>query len=104
MIPDLHVSRVCSNFAFESTGVDYLGPLLVKQVFPEFDDENLCKLDVVLYSCAATTSAHLYLVSDLSARAFIRSLKRFIFRREVPRLFISDNATKNSLYMKSYRY
>ena len=90
---DLPQSRVCSSSAFESTGVDYLGPLLIKQVFPEPEDVSLHKVEIVLYTSAATRAVHLDLVPDLSASAFIRSLKRFIARRGVPQLFISDNAT-----------
>ena len=48
---------------------------------------------VVLYTCAVTRAIHLDLVPDTSASAFIRSLKRFIGRRGVPNLMISDNAT-----------
>ena len=89
---DLPLYRVTSDFCFQSTGVDYLGPLYVKQVYTENDD-NMYKVEVVLYTCAATRAVHLDLVPDLSAGAFIRSLKRFISRRGAPKLFISDNAT-----------
>ena len=50
--PDLPESRVRGNCAFEKVGVDYLGPLLVKQFFPESEDENLYKSHVVLFTCA----------------------------------------------------
>ena len=36
---------------------------------------------------------HLDLVPDLSSMSFIQGLKRFIPRREIPKLFISDNGT-----------
>ena len=48
---------------------------------------------VVLYTCAVTRAVHLDLVPDSGASAFIRSLKRFIGRRGVANLMISDNAT-----------
>lgn len=63
------------------------------QVFNESNDDYLYKVHVVLFTCAVTRAVHLDLVSNLSATAFIQSLKRFIARRGVPRLFISDNAT-----------
>ena len=47
----------------------------------------------MLYTCAATRAVHLDLVPDLRSASFIRSLKRFIGRRGVPNLMISDNAT-----------
>ena len=48
---------------------------------------------IVLYTCAATRAVHLDLVPDTGASSFIRSLKRFIGRRGIPNLMISDNAT-----------
>ena len=36
---------------------------------------------------------HLDLVPDLSSTSFIQSLKRFISRRGIPKVFISDNDT-----------
>jgi hypothetical protein len=83
---------VRQSFPFATTGVDYFGPLLVRQVFDE-KDLNMYKVWVVLYTCAVTRAVHLDVVPDLSASAFLRSLKRFIGRRGVPNLMISDNAT-----------
>ena len=74
-------------------GVDYLGPLLVKQVFAESEDENLYKVHIALFTCAVTRAVHLDLVCALSVASFIQCLKCFIARRGVSRLFISDNAT-----------
>ena len=84
--------RVQQSFPFANTGLDYAGPLFVHQVY---DDQRMemHKTWVVLYTCAVTRAIHLDLVPDTSASAFIRSLKRFIGRRGVPNLMISDNAT-----------
>ena len=49
-------------------------------------------LDVVS-NLSAGAFIHLDVVSNLSAGAFIQCLKRFIARKGVPNLFISDNAT-----------
>ncbi|XP_004210364.1 uncharacterized protein LOC105849713 [Hydra vulgaris] len=48
---------------------------------------------VVLFTCAITRAVHLDLVPDLSAKSFVLCLKRFIGRRGIPNLIISDNAT-----------
>ena len=69
-----------------------MGPLLVRQVFQDPDD-NIYNVYIVLYTCATTRAIHLDIVPDTSASAFIRSLKRFIGRRGLPMLMISDNAT-----------
>ena len=90
---DLPASRVTCSFAFESTGVNYFGPIYVKQVCNEYDDPLLFKAEIVLYTCAARRTVHLDLVPDLSSTSFIQSLKRFISRRGIPKVFISDNDT-----------
>ena len=84
--------RVQQSFPFANTGVDYAGPLFVHQIYGDNQTE-MHKVWVVLYTCAVTRAVHLDLVPDASASAFIRSLKRFIGRRGVPNLMISDNAT-----------
>ena len=90
--PPLPSFRVRCSFPFANTGVDYLGPLLVRQVY---DDKcrEMYKTWVVLYTCAVTRAVHLDLVPDTSASAFLRSFTRFRSRRSVPNLMISDNAT-----------
>ena len=47
----------------------------------------------MLYTWATTRAVHLDLVLDTSAPSFIISLKRFISRRRIPYLMISDNDT-----------
>ena len=82
--------RVSTSVAFSSTGVDYLGPLLVKNIFGT--DSTMYKVHVVLYTCATSRAVSLGLVPDTTCAAFVRNLKRFISRNRIPRLFISDNA------------
>ena len=47
----------------------------------------------MLYTWSTTRAIHLDLVLDTSAASFIISLKRFISRRRIPYLMISDNDT-----------
>ena len=84
--------RVRQSFPFENSGTDYLEPIFVRQVFPSTNPE-MHKVWIVLFTWAVTRAIHLELVPDLSASAFIRCLKRFIGRRGVPNLMLSDNAT-----------
>ena len=83
--------RVEANFPYTSTGIDYLGPLTVKNIFGPC--EEMYKVHIALYTCASSRAVHLDLVTDLSCIAFVRSLKRFISRYGVSELYISDNAT-----------
>jgi len=50
------------------------------------------KVYIAWYTCASTRAVHLDLVPSMDAHSFIRSLKRFLTRRGVNQLFISDNA------------
>ena len=83
--------RVKAEFAFASVGVDYLGPLLVKQIFGS--ESQLYKVHVALFTCATSRAVHLDLVPDTTCMAFVRCLKRFIARYGSSRLYVSDNAT-----------
>ena len=48
---------VCQRFPFANTGVDYLGPLLVRQVYDSKSNE-MHKTWIVLYTCAVTRAVH----------------------------------------------
>ena len=66
--------------SFERTGVDFAGPLYVKQ------DGKSNKTYVAIFSCAVTRGMHLALVKDQSTNTFKNELKKFITRRGAPSL------------------
>ena len=74
--------------AFVYTAVDYAGPLYLKRT----KDSEEVKVWISLFTCCVTRAVHLELVSELSAVAFIRCLKRFTARRGVPQRIVFDNA------------
>ena len=88
--PPLPSFRVQENPPFVNTGVDYAGPLFVKE-----KEKDACKQKVwiSLFTCCVTRAVHLELVNDLTSHAFIRCFKRFTARRGVPALVVSDNGT-----------
>ena len=45
-----------------------------------------------MFTCCATRSAHLELVTDLTAECFIRCFRRFSAQRRLPTRIVSDNA------------
>ena len=69
---------------FETTGVDFAGPLYVKP-----DNK---KVYIALFTCAVTRAVHLELVTDLSADAFLLAFRRFISRRGICNVIYSENA------------
>ena len=83
-LPEFRVSIAppCSK-----TGVDFAGPLFVKG-----KGKQMRKVYIALFTCCVTRAVHLELVEDLSTESFKRCLRRFIARRGVPTLMVTDNA------------
>lgn len=87
VLPDFRLEK---SFAFANTGVDFAGPLYVKNMYG--GDEKMHKVYIALFTCASSRAVHLDLVPALDSQSFIRCLKRFFARRGVNQLFVSDNA------------
>ncbi|KMQ84824.1 integrase core domain protein [Lasius niger] len=77
-------NRVRDAAAFEVTGVDYAGPLLLREGQKAY---------VCLFACAVYRAVHLELVTSLSTEEFLEAFRRFIARRGRPSVIYSDNAT-----------
>ena len=75
--------RVTCKCPFEATGMDLGGPFYLK--------EN-CKAWFVV-TCMSVRAIHLEIVTSLSVEALIQALQRFMNRRGVPQLCISDHGT-----------
>ena len=75
--PPLPEYRVSRQSPFESTGVDFAGPLYVR--YPGKNETS--KVWLCLFTCAVIRAVHLDLVPDMSATSFVRCLKRFVARR-----------------------
>ena len=89
----LSLYRSQQTLPFETTGVEYLGQVLVKPIFNDIDSNSFNKPQIVLFTCAATRVVHLEEVPNLTASSFICALKWFISRRGISNLIISDNGT-----------
>ena len=74
--PPLPEFRLSDEFPFTRVGVDFAGPMYVKDVFAKKGDMNKV-------TCAATRAVHLELVPNLSAESFIRALAPFKERRGI---------------------
>ena len=71
--------------AFNTTGLDYAGPVYCK----DFPGE---KFYILLFTCAVTRAVHLELVNSLSLTHFLLAFRRFVSRRGLPKTVFSDNA------------
>ena len=85
-LPEFRVKE-CSPFTY--TGVDFAGPLYVKNHSGK--NHSGPQQKVWIWICCVTRAIHLDLVPSLTASAFMRSLGRFSASRGTPLLMVSDN-------------
>ena len=77
---------------FTNTGVDYFGPVLVKNSKRIRFTSGYNKHYGVVLTCLTTRATHLELAGDLSTDLIIPALKRFIARGQ-PKVMYSDNGS-----------
>jgi hypothetical protein len=80
--------RTTPGRPFETTGVDFAGPLIYKVTKKE---EGKCY--VIIFTCATSRAVHLELTKSQTAEEFQEKLNSFITRKTRPNRIISDNAT-----------
>ena len=81
--PDLPSFRFQDIFSFCNVGLDYEGPLYVR----ESAKAAAKKVYILFLTCAV----HLELVPNMRSPAFIRAFERFKSRKGTPKLIINDN-------------
>ena len=82
-LPDFRVKEAPP---FSRVGIDFAGPLYVKE-----KSGQMGKAYIALFSCCMTRAVHLDLVEDLSTGTFRCCLRRFIAKRGMPVLIVQDN-------------
>lgn len=83
--PPLPSFRVQEAHPFTHSGVDFAGPLYVK------DTQDSSKVWICLFTCCVVRAIHLELVPDMTTPSFLRCFKRFVARRGLPSKIVSDN-------------
>ena len=81
-------SRVTPAKPFSRSGVDFAGPLYVR----EGRDSGPIKAYIAVFTCAVVRAVHLEMVRSLTTEDFIKAYRRFSARRGKPVSLISDNA------------
>lgn len=76
---------------FFACGVDYAGPVLIKD--KKGRGNKKIKAYISLFVCFSTKAVHLELVTELTKDAFIAAFRRFVARRGKPNKMFSDNGT-----------
>ena len=87
--PDLPEIRLRNKHAFDAIGIDYAGPVYVRNIYG--DSRDMYKAWIGLITCASSRAVYLDLVPDSSSEECIELLKRFISRYGAPSNVISDN-------------
>lgn len=89
LMGDLPSDRVIPSRPFLKCGVDYAGPLMIKDRL--LRNAKLVKTYICLFVCFTTRAVHLELASGLTTDAFLNVIKRFVSRRGKPSKIYSDN-------------
>ncbi|XP_062713663.1 uncharacterized protein LOC134290521 [Aedes albopictus] len=82
--------RITPAPVFSNTGIDYAGPIFLKEAGRK---TVVYKAYICVFVCMATKAIHMEVVSNLTAGNFIAALQRFISRRGMVANIYSDNGT-----------
>jgi hypothetical protein len=88
---DLPAARVQQYRPFVHVGIDYAGPLQMRE--SQLRKSRTYKVYIAVFICFSTKAVHLELVSDLSTEAFMAGFDRFVARRGLPSVIYSDCGT-----------
>ena len=79
--------RTEASKSFQTTGVDFAGPLVYK-----VNKNKEGKASILIFTCSVTRAVHLEVTNSQTAEEFQDKLNAFICRRTRPQRIISDNA------------
>ena len=88
---DLPATRVQRWRPFARVGVDYAGPLQMREL--QLRKSRIFKIYIAVFVCFGVKAVHLEVVSDLSTDAFLAAFGRFVARRGRPSDVYSDCGT-----------
>ena len=91
MLGQLPIERVTPDLVFDKVGIDYAGPVYIKYGF--IRKPTIVKAYICVFVALSVKAVHLELIADLTADAFVTSLRRFIARHGKPSLIWSDHGT-----------
>ena len=89
LMGQLPPARITPAPAFTTTGVDYAGPVTLKEGTGR--RPRKVKGYLAVFICFSTKAVHLEPVSDMTTEAFLAAMKRFVSRRGLPEDLHSDN-------------
>lgn len=102
LIVDLPTSRVEQCRVFMRVGVDYAGPLQMRE--NKLQKSRSYKAYIAVFVYLTVKAVHLEVVSDLSTDAFLAAFDRFVARWGLPGDIYSDCRTNFVSAAKQLRY
>ena len=98
LMADLPLERLEANKPpFTNTGIDYFGPIEVKQ------GRSMVKRYGVIFTCLVSRAVHFEIAYSLTTDSFLGVFSRFIARRGRPTVVFSDNGTNLTSAEKELR-
>ena len=88
---DLPDFRVQEQPAFSKVGVDFGGPIYIKEGVAE--NKMIKKSYFCIFGCTASRAIHLEVVTDVRTETFLNCLRRFTSHLGIPEMLITDNAS-----------
>ncbi|XP_066596264.1 uncharacterized protein [Prorops nasuta] len=88
---DLPMSRVEVSTPFYHTGIDFFGPMFIKE--KKYRNQKRLKVYGCVFICMASKAVHIEIASELSSEVFLAALRRFTGRRGIPAHIYTDNGT-----------
>ena len=89
--PILPKARVEQDYAFRNIGIDYAGPVNIKNMFG--DNSEIYKAWIALITCSSSRALYLDIAKDYGADALIDVLERFFSRYGIVKRVVSDNGS-----------
>ncbi|KRY43594.1 hypothetical protein T03_14707 [Trichinella britovi] len=86
LMSELPVARVEPTFPFGHVGLDFAGPLHVRD-----EDRGVKKVYICLFTCMVTRAVHIEIVADMTTTSFLSAFRRFVARRGTPEVIQSDD-------------
>ena len=91
LMADLPENRVTESPCFNTVGIDYAGPFLVKT--SKLRTSPKVKTWLVIFICFASKGVNLELVSEQTTEGFLRTMNRFVSKWGMPKHVYTDNGT-----------
>lgn len=91
IMADLPAVRVQQSRPFARVGVDFAGPLQMREL--RLRKSRSYKVYIAVFVCFSVKAVHLEVVTELSTEAFLAAFDRFVARRGLPSDIFSDCGT-----------